>query len=1470
MIFSEMQYHGGHDLLIKLSSLLQAHGDPILKEKSTLCLTATSVVFLNHCFELVNSGQQDASEGATKQREYSYRDKEAITFLLDFLRQTPSLRLVAGACSHFDGLINISCFRALQVLEIKKVPVGLVQGFQGLRPQLRTLICKRSLVSLNEVFVHCGGDQLNAPFAWPHLENVDFSFNGIEHLDNSVKLLPKLQVLNLSHNRIQHAEDCESHSLQHLSEVQHLNLGFNRMDGIPVVPSQAGLIKFQLTTLILRNNNLNNMKGIHVFIKLRHLDMSFNCISLLSELTPLAFLHDLISLSLQGNPVVFCPYYRRATIACLYPVPRVEPIKLDGKPLDSEEKMLLGRNVHPVSMLSYIPETPVVPDPRVIAVRKVDDNLVESSESPDELDSVPKKRRQKRKTRKGKRVVAREIDFKEDSEGLPNSEDQTTTPSCPTPSDQLLEHAEDVEKLKKLRQLGGEGWLPSISQVVPDKVVQIPSVESQVDQASSIVHSGSVPSFSDDKLEINSPTSTTSVISDGDFSEAHHYLVTLVSTPDDDNGAAVPLFVTLKGEFVVEKNFVGKVVSQLETSRLQDARVNRTEDDRSVIHLEFDYLNTERRTRDYVMESYEDAVQFADILTPILTASKQTVELAAERYQCLKCSAVFTRPSSSDDLCPDCRSSMTVLVSSPEQNKAVLPPPSNLRSVEDYVKDHAEASSLNKSSIKTLNGDMTITPLVNISSSSSSSSFVEAVDKHATQDLLQTDIEDQAKTNGFLAENKRQVKNMDVTEEERRKENGDDSCLVTDLSLMALDNGVSSDENGQTTEDARNTENIQKKFVITNSSGKYKVASKNEKYVLTKKTINATQVRTSALSNSLMESKVGSKSSSTQRGQEVNGTTITTAIRSKSVENSMNGDGYWSDHDRELRDTVPKLRDSKNKSEEPRWKLSGHRRVTEQPLSRSLPAYRNASLEINLSESRTRKHSNQIHLSEQRKSRQNGNSSDTVQNVNDKSSPQLNTPTSVSRSPTPKMFFSNLMNRLGGRLSGNSTSTSSVESPSSSSGSSRASTPTIEQNVVLSFRLSPDEFQSCDHKLKLFFEVSLFRWGSHEEFSCLLKAPVVIYGQTEETPSLLIASNVMFYVCRFSLRGSGTPDECLTQMVSHPLDDLKFIDSGLGGQSFRFEFSSPGGCYDFLVREKGRCEKFLSLFIDTVQRAKMKAGSKPVVINPPHPQTLEHIRCEVFGKKVEDTCSMGERLRQQVTHFTDPPLIKDRKSLLRSYSSCFVGREFVEWMVRVKEVESRDEAVELGQRLLDEGALEHVSKEHLFEDKDQYYRFNTESDLITEQSLAGDSIPDFDTKIVLFIMGHRCTDTAKPHRNLEPVSVVVSRSHIAMVKQNFQWPVPRYTEMPQDPKHPAFVCLARHKINDVTSVDFYEDDPCFMGISITDEDAPADHAKSQWILKTETVTTLSSLVKVIKDPWEKQFGVELQKNLYPSITEHKL
>ena len=56
---------------------------------------------------------------------------------------------------------------------------------------------------------------------------------------------------------------------------------------------------------------------------------------------------------------------------------------------------LLGRNVFPVSMLSYIPEPPL-PHPRVSRIKKAaaEDSL-ESSESQEESDPAPKHRKPK-------------------------------------------------------------------------------------------------------------------------------------------------------------------------------------------------------------------------------------------------------------------------------------------------------------------------------------------------------------------------------------------------------------------------------------------------------------------------------------------------------------------------------------------------------------------------------------------------------------------------------------------------------------------------------------------------------------------------------------------------------------------------------------------------------------------------------------------------------------------------------------------------------------------------------------------------------------------------------------------------------------------------------------------------------------------------------------------------------------------
>ena len=93
--------------------------------------------------------------------------------------------------------------------------------------------------------------------------------------------------------------------------------------------------------------------------------------------------------------------------------------------------------------------------------------------------------------------------------------------------------------------------------------------------------------------------------------------------------------------------------------------------------------------------------------------------------------------SSDELLCPQCGSSMTVLVSSPgKQDKPVF----TVGHVGRFVREHIGAAELNTSSIKTLNGEMSVTALVQLSTSSSSSSYLEAVDQ--TQESEKTDSAD--------------------------------------------------------------------------------------------------------------------------------------------------------------------------------------------------------------------------------------------------------------------------------------------------------------------------------------------------------------------------------------------------------------------------------------------------------------------------------------------------------------------------------------------------------------------------------------------------------------------------------------------------------------------------------------------------------------------------------------------------------
>uniref|UniRef100_A0AAQ4QIQ3 Phosphatidylinositol 3,4,5-trisphosphate-dependent Rac exchanger 1 protein n=1 Tax=Gasterosteus aculeatus aculeatus TaxID=481459 RepID=A0AAQ4QIQ3_GASAC len=68
-------------------------------------------------------------------------------------------------------------------------------------------------------------------------------------------------------------------------------------------------------------------------------------------------------------------------------------------------------------------------------------------------------------------------------------------------------------------------------------------------------------------------------------------------------------------------------------------------------------------------------------------------------------------------------------------------------------------------------------------------------------------------------------------------------------------------------------------------------------------------------------------------------------------------------------------------------------------------------------------------------------------------------------------------------------------------------------------------------------------------------------------------------------------------------------------------------------------------------------------------------------------------------------LIKDRRRKLSIVPKCFMGNEFVSWLIDSGEISNPDEGVNLGQALLENGIIHHVSDKHQFKNEQVLYRF---------------------------------------------------------------------------------------------------------------------------------------------------------------------
>lgn len=71
--------------------------------------------------------------------------------------------------------------------------------------------------------------------------------------------------------------------------------------------------------------------------------------------------------------------------------------------------------------------------------------------------------------------------------------------------------------------------------------------------------------------------------------------------------------------------------------------------------------------------------------------------------------------------------------------------------------------------------------------------------------------------------------------------------------------------------------------------------------------------------------------------------------------------------------------------------------------------------------------------------------------------------------------------------------------------------------------------------------------------------------------------------------------------------------------------------------------------------------------------------------------------------------IKNRRWHLRLHYSCFLGEDFTTWLVQnFRDLDTRDEAIELGNDLMKEGLFEHVNSRHNFKDGNFFYSIKPE------------------------------------------------------------------------------------------------------------------------------------------------------------------
>ncbi|XP_078065902.1 nischarin isoform X2 [Mustelus asterias] len=215
---------------------------------------------------------------------------------------------------------DLSIFKSVHQIEINNCEAKQIIGLPSLKNSLATMSVTFSTASMKDILVpeasefeqwEVEGMASEHPVAaiiprWSMLTTLDMSRNQISNIDESVKLIPKVEFLDLSYNEIAVMEN-----LQHLYNLIHLDLSYNKITVLQGVHTKLGNIK----TLNLSGNQLESLSGLNKLYSLVNLDLSSNKVLQIEEIRNIGNLPCLEKVVLSNNPLSIIPDYRTKVLA---------------------------------------------------------------------------------------------------------------------------------------------------------------------------------------------------------------------------------------------------------------------------------------------------------------------------------------------------------------------------------------------------------------------------------------------------------------------------------------------------------------------------------------------------------------------------------------------------------------------------------------------------------------------------------------------------------------------------------------------------------------------------------------------------------------------------------------------------------------------------------------------------------------------------------------------------------------------------------------------------------------------------------------------------------------------------------------------------------------------------------------------------------------------------------------------------